>query len=273
MIDLKMEKEEVKMAHVCVTVRTEYDIDPVTGEPVNVVSRVVGERISGSAQKEPSKAKKPKVTLESIAENYPVVTLFKSYYKMNKAAAKEIGVMNDNGELCSTIVGNRIRLQLTYTVNPSTKVTSPVIMRDDEEKLVGAQQVRDALSVSYSGQPNAMLAQFGKFFKVIKRGDGTNEIFMLEGYGTLLELLKSVGADIPAELDDELVDVNNDNPNASGDEFIPEEFRSKQDPVTIGDEPEISGVGTQVIDDDTAAPQPANNDDDEDFGDISIEDL
>lgn len=272
MIDFEMEKEEVKMAHVCVTVRTEYDIDPATGEPVNVVSRVVSERTSGSAQKESSKSRKPKVTLESIAENYPVVTLFKSYYKMNKTAAKEIGVMNDNGDLCSTIVGNRIRLQLTYTVNPSTKVTIPVIMRDDEEKLVGAQQVRDALSVSYSGQPNAMLAQFGKFFKVIKKGEGANEVFMLEGYGTLLELLKSAGADIPSELDDELVDANSDSPDASGDEYIPEEFKNKQDPAVSGYEPEISGAGIQVSDG-TPVPQSAGNDDNEDFGDISIEDL
>lgn len=187
--------------HVTVIVQTDYDIDPATNQPINVVSRVLSKGnviVKNVVPK--STPKKPKVTLESIAENYPVVTLFKSYYKMNKCAATLIGVLDENGEMAMTLIGNRIRLQMNYKRDKETKITNPVIIRDDEEKLVGAQQVRDALSVSCSGMPNQMLQQYGNYFIAEKQGEGASEIFILTGYQTLLELLEAVGAEIPEEL-------------------------------------------------------------------------
>lgn len=276
MVNLNNQEEKKEMVHVCILVQTEYDIDPATGNPVNVVSKVIpGGNIEAPVRKVPTRQKKSKITLESIAEQYPVISLAKSYYKMNKKAASVIGVLNGAGEMTTTLVGNRIRLQLTYIIDPSTKVARPVIMRDDEEKLVGAQQVRDALSVGCSGQPNNMISQFGQYFHVTVQGNGDNEIYLLDGYPTLLDLLKGINAEIPEELrGEELVDVNeaNDEPkeeapsevngtDSTGEEFIPEDVKNEQEEETVVDEssqqteerpayvnpnnsPEISGATT-----------------------------
>lgn len=248
MVNLNNQEEKKEMVHVCILVQTEYDIDPATGNPVNVVSKVIpGGNIETPARKVSTRQKKSKVTLESIAEQYPVISLAKSYYKMNKKAAHVIGVLNGAGEMTTTLVGNRIRLQLTYIIDPSTKVARPVIMRDDEEKLVGAQQVRDVLSVGCSGQPNNMISQFGQYFHVTVQGSGDNEIYLLDGYPTLLDLLKGINAEIPEELrGEELVDVNDEpkeeaplevnGTNSTGEEFIPEEIKNEQEEETIVDE-------------------------------------
>lgn len=256
---IELENEKSTPVHVCVVVQTEYDIDPATGSPINVVSKVI-------PQGNVKVAKKSKVTLESIAEQYPVVTLVKSYYKMNKVAAAAMGVLNENGEMTTTLVGNRIRMQLTYRVDPVTKITYPIIMRDDEEKLVGAQQVRDSLSVSCSGLANQMISQYGKFFHVKSEGNEKFDLYVLYGYNTLEDLLDAVGAEIPSELrTQKLVEVNDDEgalnengDNGAGEEFIPEEVVNK--PTTNPSEfkydkspsPEISGgfTGVDIIGDD-----------------------
>lgn len=261
MIDL--EKEEKKdVVHVTVLIQTDYDIDPTTGIPINVVSKVIP---NGSVEvakpgRASSKPKKTKVTLESITENYPVISLFKSYYKMNRVAATTIGALNEAGDLTTTLVGNRMRLQLSYIVDPTTKITSPVIIRDDEEKLVGAQQVRDALSVGCSGQPNYMFSQFGQYFIVKPKGNKDNDVFILEGFPTLLDLLKSIGAEIPEELrGEQLIEANdpetvNENPetvngsDSTGEEFIPDSFDTgARKPYINPNTPEISGV-TNIAD-------------------------
>lgn len=268
MVNINNQEEKKEMVHVCILVQTEYDIDPVTGNPVNVVSKVIpGGNVTAPAHKTASRQKKSKVTLESIAEQYPIISLAKSYYKMNKKAAFVIGAINEAGEITNSVIGNRIRLQLTYIVDPNTKVARPVIMRDDEEKLVGAQQVRDALSVGCSGQPNNMISQFGQYFHVTVQGKGDNEIYLLDGYPSLLDLLKAINAEIPEELrGEELVDVNapvDESPStvngedSTGEEFIPDEVNGEQQEdetvtneeqrpayVNPNNSPEISGATT-----------------------------
>lgn len=285
MINIDNQEEKKEMVHVCILVQTEYDIDPATGNPVNVVSKVVpgGNVVASAHSKAASKSKKPKVTLESIAEQYPVISLAKSYYKMNKKAASVIGVMNEAGEMTNTVLGNRIRLQLTYIVDPTTKVTRPVIMRDDEEKLVGAQQVRDALSVSCSGQPNSMFSQFGQYFHVTAQGEGDNEIYLLDGYSTLLDLLKAIGAEIPEELrGEELVDVNEEpaknmakgvnGADSEGEEFIPDEIKKEQTEAVIDDDEPSSPERPAYVDpNDILAGIPQSVVDE--LGDIDINDI
>lgn len=275
MINLDNQEEKKEVVHVTVLVQTDYDIDPVTGTPVNVVSKVIpnGSVEVAKSGRSSSKTKKTKITLESIAENYPVITLAKSYYKMNKVAATVIGALNEDGEHTTTLVGNRIRLQLSYIVeDPATKITTPIIVRDDEEKLVGAQQVRDSLSVGCSGQPNYMLSQFGQYFYVTPHGHKSNEVFKLEGYTTLLDLLKAIGAEIPEELrGEEAVDVNEvadenlaavNGADSSGEEFIPDESlmqekAAKRPSYVNPNQPEISGA-TPIVDE---------------LGDIDINDI
>lgn len=253
-----------RLVHVCVTIRTEYDIDK-DGNVINVKNTV----LSGAEIPKPGrKSKQPKVTLASIAENYPIVTLYKGYIKFNKNAAKLAGIINENGEFVNTVIGNRIRVQINYKVDQVTKVTSPIIVIDDEEKLVNSQMVRDALSVSCSGQSNAMLAQFGQFF--VLSADSSKDIFVMNGYPDLESALKSLNAEIPEELhtgdlvevdDAAPTDVNetnfdknpeeilpsnielNDNGEEKGDEFIPEETKAPKKPMS-GNVPEISGANS-----------------------------
>ena len=221
-----------RLVHVCVTIRTEYDIDK-DGNVINVKNTV----LSGAEIPKPGrKSKQPKVTL--------------------------------NGEFVNTVIGNRIRVQINYKVDQVTKVTSPIIVIDDEEKLVNSQMVRDALSVSCSGQSNAMLAQFGQFF--VLSADSSKDIFVMNGYPDLESALKSLNAEIPEELHTgDLVEVDdaaptdanetnsdkdpkevlplntelNNNGEEKGDEFIPEETKAPNKPMS-GNVPEISGASS-----------------------------
>lgn len=148
-----------------------------------------------------AKPKKERLTIEQIAAGYPVLTLAKSFYRLNKTAAELIGVIDGEGKLTTSKLGNRIRLQVTYDVNENFVVT-PILKRDDEENLTNSTQVQDRLTVSFGGQMNEMLAKFGKYFFVNKEVTGNgNKYFTLVGYKCLEDLLESVGEEIPEDAD------------------------------------------------------------------------
>ena len=148
-----------------------------------------------------AKPKKERLTIEQIAAGYPVLTLAKSFYRLNKTAAELIGVIDGEGKLTTSKLGNRIRLQVTYDVNENFVVT-PILKRDDEENLTNSTQVQDRLTVSFGGQMNEMLAKFGKYFFVNKEVTGSgSKYFTLIGYKCLEDLLESVGEEIPEDTD------------------------------------------------------------------------
>lgn len=148
-----------------------------------------------------AKPKKERLTIEQIAADYPVLTLAKSFYRLNKTAAELIGVIDGEGKLTTSKLGNRIRLQVTYDVNENFVVT-PILKRDDEENLTNSTQVQDRLTVSFGGQMNEMLSKFGRYFFVNKEvtGNGT-DYFTLIGHKCLEDLLESVGEEIPEDAD------------------------------------------------------------------------
>lgn len=148
-----------------------------------------------------AKPKKERLTIEQIAAGYPVLTLAKSFYRLNKTAAELIGVVDSEGKLTTSKLGNRIRLQVTYDVNENFVVT-PILKRDDEENLTNSTQVQDRLTVSFGGQMNEMLSKFGKYFLVSKEMTGSgSKYFTLIGYKYLEDLLESVGEEIPEDID------------------------------------------------------------------------
>lgn len=148
-----------------------------------------------------AKPKKERLTIEQIAAGYPVLTLAKSFYRLNKTAAELVGVIDGEGKLTTSKLGNRIRLQVTYDVNENFVVT-PILKRDDEENLTNSTQVQDRLTVSFGGQMNEMLSKFGKYFFVSKEVTGSgSKYFTLIGYKYLEDLLESVGEKIPEDAD------------------------------------------------------------------------
>ena len=165
-----------------------------------------------------AKPKKERLTIEQIAAGYPVLTLAKSFYRLNKTAAELIGVIDGEGKLTTSKLGNRIRLQVTYDVNENFVVT-PILKRDDEENLTNSTQVQDRLTVSFGGQMNEMLAKFGKYFFVNKEVTGNgNKYFTLVGYKCLEDLLESVGEEIPEDADTRKKHVKE---NAEKDNDVP----------------------------------------------------
>lgn len=158
-------------------------------------------QINESEIAQEAKPKKERLTIEQIAAGYPVLTLAKSFYRLNKTAAELIGVVDSEGKLTTSKLGNRIRLQVTYNVNENF-VTTPILKRDDEENLTNSTQVQDRLAVSFGGQMNEMLSKFGTYFFVSKEVTGKGiEYFVLIGYKHLEDLLESVGEEIPEDAD------------------------------------------------------------------------
>ena len=158
-------------------------------------------QINESEIAQEAKPKKERLTIEQIAAGYPVLTLAKSFYRLNKTAAELIGVIDGEGKLTTSKLGNRIRLQVTYDVNENF-VATPILKRDDEENLTNSTQVQDRLTVSFGGQINEMLSKFGKYFFVSKEVTGNgNKYFTLIGYKTLEDLLESAGEEIPEDAD------------------------------------------------------------------------
>ena len=195
-----------------------------------------------------AKPKKERLTIEQIAAGYPVLTLAKSFYRLNKTAAELIGVIDGEGKLTTSKLGNRIRLQVTYDVNENFVVT-PILKRDDEENLTNSTQVQDRLTVSFGGQMNEMLAKFGKYFFVSQEVTGSgSKYFTLIGHKYLEDLLESVGEEIPEDADTRKKYVKD---SAEKDNNVP-----TQDAVPAGTEttPKDATVQDEDIDIDTEDP-------------------
>ena len=195
-----------------------------------------------------AKPKKERLTIEQIAAGYPVLTLAKSFYRLNKTAAELIGVIDGEGKLTTSKLGNRIRLQVTYDVNENFVVT-PILKRDDEENLTNSTQVQDRLTVSFGGQMNEMLAKFGKYFFVSQEVTGSgSKYFTLIGHKYLEDLLESVGEEIPEDADTRKKHVKD---SAEKDNNVP-----TQDAVPAGTEttPKDAAVQDEDIDIDTEDP-------------------
>lgn len=203
-----------------------------------------------------AKPKKERLTIEQIAAGYPVLTLAKSFYRLNKTAAELIGVIDGEGKLTTSKLGNRIRLQVTYDVNENFVVT-PILKRDDEENLTNSTQVQDRLTVSFGGQMNEMLAKFGKYFFVNKEVTGNgNKYFTLVGYKCLEDLLESVGEEIPEDADTRKKHVKE---NAEKDNDVPVQDAvpaEPEDAVPAGTEttPKDATMQDEDIDIDTEDP-------------------
>lgn len=195
-----------------------------------------------------AKPKKERLTIEQIAAGYPVLTLAKSFYRLNKTAAELIKVIDGEGKLTTSKLGNRIRLQVTYDVNENFVVT-PILKRDDEENLTNSTQVQDRLTVSFGGQMNEMLAKFGKYFFVSKEVTGTGiEYFTLIGYKCLEDLLESVGEEIPEDADTRKKHVKD---NAGKDDDAPAQDAVPAETKAV---PKDAAVQDEDIDIDTEDP-------------------
>lgn len=186
-----------------------------------------------------AKPKKERLTIEQIAAGYPVLTLAKSFYRLNKTAAELIGVVDGEGKLTTSKLGNRIRLQVTYDVNENF-VTTPILKRDDEENLTNSTQVQDRLTVSFGGQMNEMLSKFGKYFLVSKEMTGSgSKYFTLIGYKYLEDLLESVGEEIPEDIDTRKKHVKDNaakDDGASAQDAAQAETEAMPKDVTVQDE-------------------------------------
>lgn len=186
-----------------------------------------------------AKPKKERLTIEQIAAGYPVLTLAKSFYRLNKTAAELIGVVDSEGKLTTSKLGNRIRLQVTYDVNENF-VTTPILKRDDEENLTNSTQVQDRLTVSFGGQMNEMLSKFGKYFLVSKEMTGSgSKYFTLIGYKYLEDLLESVGEEIPEDIDTRKKHVKDNaakDDGASAQDAAQAETEAMPKDVTVQDE-------------------------------------
>lgn len=196
-------------------------------------------QINESEIAQEAKPKKERLTIEQIAAGYPVLTLAKSFYRLNKTAAELIGVVDGEGKLTTSKLGNRIRLQVTYDVNENF-VTTPILKRDDEENLTNSTQVQDRLTVSFGGQMNEMLSKFGKYFLVSKEMTGSgSKYFTLIGYKYLEDLLESVGEEIPEDIDTRKKHVKDNaakDDGASAQDAAQAETEAMPKDVTVQDE-------------------------------------
>lgn len=201
-----MEEKTSELVHVKQFLSVEYDFNPVTGETFNIQSKVTKTFFGSDEVRKESKEKSVKealrLTIEDVAERskLPIITLSPKYYKLNKTAASEMGITDDNGKVFKNELDKNISLCIRFKKDKDTKEMYPLLYRVDNttEQLSNGSpsMVRDSLSVSCSGGSMELLEGFGKYFKVIV--SKVNPKFSkLVGYDSLKDLLIDNEVKIP----------------------------------------------------------------------------
>lgn len=194
--------------------RLEFDYNPETGETSNVKMRTVAPRVQKNLAQKPAKP----VDLYQLCI---AAELTPTSLKLTRAAAEYCGLIDKEGVFTMTSKGNRIKVKPGFT--PYNSAMLPSLSIDDDESMVGSQQFRDNLSVSFSGSNNAMMSQIGRFFTFEKLDNST---FVMH-------------------------------PKKSKEEIISEYQKSIQDPA-IADEPQNNVVEDRLTDTDGLAEDPLN---------------
>ena len=231
---VELPKEEQKLIHVVQLLKLEFDYNPVTGESENQKMTVIKEKKpEAKAVKKADKPLTPEQFLEE--KRIPCAFLNKSSLRLNKPAAEYMGLVVD-GNIINSVIGNRIRIKVGYGRNQETREVYPVLEIDDQENKPKSQQLRDNLSISYSGDNNSQLAQYGVAFLIEKINE---DQFKMTGYDNVEQLVGAMpkGGEPLPEDDMEEPDDNTPEPEAHDMGGVP-------DPTS----PEISGMG--VSDDD-----------------------
>ena len=215
--------------------KIEFDYNPETGETSNVKMRVMAPR----AQKEPAQKPAKPVDLyqQCIAAELTATSL-----KLTRAAAEYCGLIDKDGVFTMTSKGNRIKVKPGFT--PYNSAMLPSLSIDDDESMVGSQQFRDNLSVSFSGSNNAMMAQIGKFFTLEKLDSCTFVMHPKKSKEEIVEEYRdSIQGGVPVAdtqdntMQDRLIDTD-----GLGED--PFNFGSKiPDPT----DPEISGINQEDV--------------------------
>lgn len=194
--------------------RLEFDYNPETGETSNVKMRTVAPRVQKNPAQKPAKP----VDLYQLCI---AAELTPTSLKLTRAAAEYCGLIDKEGVFTMTSKGNRIKVKPGFT--PYNSAMLPSLSIDDDESMVGSQQFRDNLSVSFSGSNNAMMSQIGRFFTFEKLDNST---FVMH-------------------------------PKKSKEEIINEYQASIQDPA-IADEPQNNAIEDRLTDTDGLADDPLN---------------
>lgn len=211
LINFKMEN----LQHLVISnLRLEFDYNPETGETSNVKMRTVAPRVQKNPAQKPAKP----VDLYQLCI---AAELTPTSLKLTRAAAEYCGLIDKDGVFTMTSKGNRIKVKPGFT--PYNSAMLPSLSIDDDESMVGSQQFRDNLSVSFSGSNNAMMSQIGRFFTFEKLDNST---FVMH-------------------------------PKKSKEEIISEYQKSIQDPA-IADEPQNNAVEDRLTDTDGLAEDPLN---------------
>lgn len=253
LINFKMEN----LQHLVISnLRLEFDYNPETGETSNVKMRTVAPRVQKNPAQKPAKP----VDLYQLCI---AAELTPTSLKLTRAAAEYCGLIDKDGVFTMTSKGNRIKVKPGFT--PYNSAMLPSLSIDDDESMVGSQQFRDNLSVSFSGSNNAMMSQIGRFFTFEKLDNST---FVMHPKKSKEEIISEYQASTqgPAIADEPQNNVVEDR--------LTDTDGLAEDPLNLGNDipdptdPEISGITDEEYDD--AASDEGDNVTYDDFDDQGI---
>lgn len=195
-------EQERKLIHVVSVIKTEYDLDAETKEILNVKNTVLKTddiEFESKRQKRSSSAPKTdKITIETLSEKSGVAIAYmrQNSVKLTKAAAKVLGVINDEGEVYKTPNGKNVRIRTRYVKDSTTKIMYPIMEVVDSDEPDRLPQVNDSLTISFNGRDKEYLSGFGIFF-VMRHAVENPDIIVLDSFDSIDELAKSYNVEIP----------------------------------------------------------------------------
>lgn len=195
-------EQERKLIHVVSVIKTEYDLDAETKEVLNVKNTVLKTddiEFESKRQKRSSSAPKTdKITIETLSEKSGVAIAYmrQNSVKLTKAAAKVLGVINDEGEVYKTPNGKNVRIRTRYVKDSTTKIMYPIMEVVDSDEPDRLPQVNDSLTISFNGRDKEYLSGFGIFFVMRPAAENPN-IIVLDSFDSIDELAKSYNVEIP----------------------------------------------------------------------------
>lgn len=195
-------EQERKLIHVVSVIKTEYDLDAETKEVLNVKNTVLKTEdieFESKRQKRSSSAPKTdKITIETLSEKSGVAIAYmrQNSVKLTKAAAKVLGVINDEGEVYKTPNGKNVRIRTRYVKDSTTKIMYPIMEVVDSDEPDRLPQVNDSLTISFNGRDKEYLSGFGIFFVMRPAVENPN-IIVLDSFDSIDELAKSYNVEMP----------------------------------------------------------------------------
>lgn len=216
--------------------RLEFDYNPETGETSNVKMRTVAPRVQKNPAQKPTKP----VDLYQLCI---AAELTPTSLKLTRAAAEYCGLIDKEGVFTMTSKGNRIKVKPGFT--PYNSAMLPSLSIDDDESMVGSQQFRDNLSVSFSGSNNAMMSQIGRFFTFEKLDNST---FVMHPKKSKEEIISEYRTNIQDPV------IADELQNNTVEDRLTDTDGLVEDPLNLGNEipdptdPEISGITDEEYD-------------------------